>query len=179
MTDSLNTLATPCLLLDRARFERNLDRMAAALPPGMPFRPHLKTAKSEQVAHRTRQRFGDSATVSTLREAEVFGAQGLSDLLYGVAITADKLPRVAELNRQGIKVTIVTDSPEMAAEIARYPQGCMRADRRSVYLQHGLSVEDGLKSEWQNSVGMLVEEGLEGATRFSGGKGRHGDFGDI
>ncbi len=67
----------------------------------------------------------------------------------------------------------------LAAEIARYPQGCMRADRRSVYLQHGLSVEDALRSEWHNSRDMLAAEGLEGATRFKSGKGRHGDFGDI
>lgn len=67
----------------------------------------------------------------------------------------------------------------LAAEIARYPQGCMRADRRSVYLQHGLSVEDGMRAEWNNSADMLAAEGLAGATRFSSGKGRHGNFEDI
>lgn len=67
----------------------------------------------------------------------------------------------------------------LAADIARYPQGCMRADRRSVYLQHGLTVDEGMRAEWENSAEMVAKEGLAGATRFSSGKGRHGDFGDI
>lgn len=67
----------------------------------------------------------------------------------------------------------------LAAEIARYPQGCMRADRRSVYLQHGLQIEDAMRSEWNNSISMLAEEGVPGASRFSSGKGRHGDFDEI
>jgi enoyl-CoA hydratase len=46
-------------------------------------------------------------------------------------------------------------------------------------LQHGQSVDDAMRSEWCNSIGMLAEEGVAGATRFKGGKGRHGDFGDI
>jgi enoyl-CoA hydratase len=40
-------------------------------------------------------------------------------------------------------------------------------------------IDDALRSEWDNSTGMLAAQGLAGATRFSGGKGRHGDFGDI
>ena len=101
-----------------------------------------------------------------------------------IIMTGRKVP-AEEALRIGACEQVVPDgqarqaAEEMAAEIARYPQGCMRADRRSVYLQHGLSVEDGLKSEWENSVGMLVEEGLDGASRFSGGKGRHGNFDDI
>ncbi|NQU62300.1 MAG: crotonase/enoyl-CoA hydratase family protein [Rhodospirillales bacterium] len=67
----------------------------------------------------------------------------------------------------------------MAHEIARFPQECMRADRRSVYLQNGLSVYDALKSEWQNSIHTVDAEGIAGATRFANGKGRHGDYEDI
>ncbi len=67
----------------------------------------------------------------------------------------------------------------LAHEIARFPQACMRADRRSVYLQHGLPVADALRSEWENSIGTLESEGVAGAARFSSGRGRHGDFGDI
>ena len=67
----------------------------------------------------------------------------------------------------------------LAHEIARFPQDCVRADRRSVYLQHGLSVRQGLESEWTNSAKVVQSEGAAGAGRFAGGKGRHGDYGDI
>jgi len=67
---------------------------------------------------------------------------------------------------------------QMAHEIARFPQACARADRRSVLAQHGLSVREAMHREWQISTPML-EEGLRGAARFASGKGRHGDFGDI
>ncbi|MCP5368731.1 MAG: crotonase/enoyl-CoA hydratase family protein [Hyphomicrobiales bacterium] len=67
---------------------------------------------------------------------------------------------------------------EMAHEIARFPQACARADRRSVLAQHGLPVRQALRREWANSIG-TIGEGLRGAARFAGGKGRHGDFGDI
>jgi len=67
----------------------------------------------------------------------------------------------------------------VAHEVARFPQGCMRADRRSVLLQEGLSELDGLRSEWACSAAMVEREGAAGAARFASGKGRHGDFGEI
>jgi enoyl-CoA hydratase len=68
---------------------------------------------------------------------------------------------------------------EMAHEIARFPQGCMRADRRSVYLQHGLPVREALKREWYNGLEALKKEGIAGAQRFVDGMGRHGDYAKI
>ena len=38
---------------------------------------------------------------------------------------------------------------------------------------------DDLRTEWENSVDIVEAEGLAGAMRFSGGKGRHGDYSDI
>jgi enoyl-CoA hydratase len=64
----------------------------------------------------------------------------------------------------------------LAHEIARFPQACVRADRRSVYLQQGLSVREALKREWDNGVAVLEIEGVQGAAQFTGGIGRHGDF---
>ena len=55
----------------------------------------------------------------------------------------------------------------------------MNSDRRSVYLQHGLSVEDGMRREWANSVEVIAAEGISGAGRFASGKGRHGKFDDT
>jgi enoyl-CoA hydratase len=67
----------------------------------------------------------------------------------------------------------------LAREIARFPQGCMRADRRSVFLQEGLSEMEGLRAEWASSAAMVEQEGAAGAARFAAGKGRHGEFRDI
>lgn len=67
----------------------------------------------------------------------------------------------------------------LAMEISRFPQKCVRADRASVYRQHGLSVLDGLRSEYAGSLPVIREESVMGATRFAGGKGRHGDFREI
>lgn len=64
----------------------------------------------------------------------------------------------------------------MAHEIARFPQRCMRADRRSVYLQYGLPEDIAVEREWINCAGTFKAEGAAGAARFSGGVGRHGQF---
>ena len=67
----------------------------------------------------------------------------------------------------------------MAREIAKFPQQAMLADRRSIYETHGLSVREALKIEWANGLAAVRNEGYEGATRFSDGLGRHGDFDKI
>ena len=67
----------------------------------------------------------------------------------------------------------------LAQEIARFPQACMRADRRSVYKQEGLTLREAMRYEWENGIPALVAEGRAGAARFASGKGRHGDFGDL
>ena len=67
----------------------------------------------------------------------------------------------------------------LAHEIARFPHACMRADRRSVYTQHGLSLREAMTKEWYNGVPAFAAEGADGAARFAAGKGRHGNFGDL
>ncbi len=67
----------------------------------------------------------------------------------------------------------------MAQEIARFPQAAVRADRRSVYLQHGLPARAALEREWTNCSGIFAAEGAAGAARFAKGAGRHGDFGKL
>ena len=64
-------------------------------------------------------------------------------------------------------------------EIARFPQACTRADRRSVYAQQGLSLREAMRKEWYNGIPAFKAEGAAGAARFASGKGRHGDFREI
>jgi enoyl-CoA hydratase len=65
---------------------------------------------------------------------------------------------------------------ELAREIARFPQVCVRADRRSAIKSHGLGVRQALVQEWYNGREALIKDGVSGANRFKDGLGRHGDF---
>jgi enoyl-CoA hydratase len=67
----------------------------------------------------------------------------------------------------------------VAHEIARFPQGCLRADRRSVINQQGLGLREAMRYEWRNGIPAFAAEGAAGAKRFASGKGRHGNFGDL
>ncbi|MGH6827958.1 MAG: alanine racemase [Rhizomicrobium sp.] len=121
MTLTLETLPTPSLLLDRARLARNALRMRErAAKLGISLRPHLKTAKSIEAARFALGGAKGPATVSTLKEAEMFGKYGISDLLYAVSISPQKLARVTELRRKGIDLKIILDSLEAAAFVAAH-----------------------------------------------------------
>ncbi len=115
----LKDLPTPCLVLDVARLRANAARMsAAARRSGVRLRPHMKTAKSIDVARIvTASEFGGIA-VSTLREAEYFAQAGVRDIQYAVGIVADKLDRAAALIARGVELTLVTDNVETARAIA-------------------------------------------------------------
>jgi len=122
----LADLPTPCLVLDRRILQRNLDVMARAVArQGVMLRPHMKTAKSIDVARMALARSDakpgsdpGGITVSTLIEAEYFVGHGITDILYAVGITPQKLEQVAKLNVAGADVMVVTDDPETAAIIA-------------------------------------------------------------
>ena len=62
----------------------------------------------------------------------------------------------------------------LAQRIAAFPQVCVRADRRSVYLQQGLPEADAVRMEWENCSGVFKASGAEGVARFAAGSGRHG-----
>ncbi|MEO8715814.1 MAG: alanine racemase [Acetobacteraceae bacterium] len=118
----LADLPTPCLVLDRAILRANIARMADALARhGVPLRPHMKTAKSIDVAWLALAGQPGGITVSTLLEAGYFAAHGIRDILYAVGITPQKLDTVATLNARGAEVAVITDDLDAAAAIAAHP----------------------------------------------------------
>ena len=116
----------------------------------------------------------------TVRLPRIVGTGRALDII----LTGRKVP-AEEALRINLCEQVVPDGQSrqraevLAHEIARFPQACMRADRRSVYLQEGLPVREALRREWSNSLPAFFSEGAAGAARFASGKGRHGDFGDI
>jgi D-serine deaminase-like pyridoxal phosphate-dependent protein len=119
---NLADLPTPCLVLDRTILRRNIARMADTVGRhGVALRPHMKTAKSIDVARLALAGQAGGITVSTLAEAEYFAAHGIADILYAVGITPQKLDHVAKLNATGARVMVITDDPETAGAIAAHP----------------------------------------------------------
>ena len=116
----------------------------------------------------------------TVRLPRLVGqGRALDIILTGRKVTAEEAYRIGLAERIAPKHRCREVAEALAHEIARFPQACVRADRRSVYRAHGLPVAEALRSEWQTSVHVLEEEGTAGAARFSSGKGRGGDFGAI
>ena len=114
-------LATPCLLLDRHRLDANLRRMAdRAAALGVNLRPHLKTAKSADVAARVTHGNRLGITVSTLREADYFADHGARDIVYAVGIAPARLEQAAALMARGVDLKILLDTVTAAEAVAAH-----------------------------------------------------------
>ena len=117
---NLKTLETPNLVLDRAALVRNTERMTKRFKGlGVSLRPHMKTAKSVDVARLALAGNFGGITVSTLKEAEYFVGHGIRDITYAVSMVPDKLTRLARLVAEGAKITVVTDQASVAERISR------------------------------------------------------------
>ncbi len=66
----------------------------------------------------------------------------------------------------------------VAAEIAAFPQLCLRADRISTFQQWNRPLDAALNGEAHGGVEPLRAEAVAGAARFAAGAGRGGAFGD-
>ncbi len=64
---------------------------------------------------------------------------------------------------------------ELAREIARFPQACLRGDRLSALEQEGLGEAEAMRNELRHGL-MSLPGARDGAARFAGGAGRHGRF---
>lgn len=117
---NITSLETPALVLDRAKVAANCQRMRDRLQRfGVTLRQHVKTGKSLEVAKIAcgGAPDGDASgpiTVSTLKEAEFFFANGFKDILYAVGIVPNKFARAAALKRAGCDLKVVLDSAEAA-----------------------------------------------------------------
>ncbi len=130
----LSQLETPCLVLDEAKLERNVARMRAHLDAlGVNLRPHVKTAKSIDVARRVLRPSETCITVSTLKEAEYFLAHGMDDILYAVGVTPNKLEHIADLRGRGARLALILDNLDAARTVGAHARAS--ADRIPVMIE--------------------------------------------
>ena len=116
----------------------------------------------------------------TVRLPRLVGqGRALDLILTGRQVMADECERI------GLCEYVVPDgeararAEALAHDIARFPQACVRADRRSARASYGLPIREALQQEWEISRGMVAAEGISGARRFADGAGRGGDFSDL
>jgi enoyl-CoA hydratase len=115
----------------------------------------------------------------TVRLPRIVGMGRAMDLiLTGRKVPAEEALRIGLCERVVPRGKAREEAEKLAQEIARFPQGAVRVDRRSAYETHGLPVRDALEREWLNGVSAMTEA-VRGAGAFAAGKGRHGDFKEI
>jgi enoyl-CoA hydratase len=116
----------------------------------------------------------------TVRLPRIVGmGRAMEIILTGRKVPADEALRIGACEHVVAEGRSREFAEALAQEIARFPQICTRADRRSVYAQQGLGLRDAMRKEWYNGIPAFKAEGAAGAARFASGKGRHGDFGSI
>lgn len=115
----------------------------------------------------------------TVRLPELIGLSRALDLiLTGRIVEAKEAHEMGLANRLVPAGSAYGHAMNMARELARFPQECLRADRRSAY--HATfasrSLEESLQFEIENGLNVISKESISGAKKFVSGLGKHGKF---
>jgi enoyl-CoA hydratase len=115
----------------------------------------------------------------TIRLPRLIGSsRALDMILTGRPVKADEALAMGLANRLVPTEQSRGAAERLAREIAAMPQECMRNDRRSVYDQFALEMDQAIRNEFALGERSLASAELSGGlARFRAGQGRHGSFG--
>jgi D-serine deaminase-like pyridoxal phosphate-dependent protein len=114
-------IPTPALLLDIARFERNLERMREhARASGKQYRPHAKTHRCPEIARRQVDAGALGVACAKLGEAEVMAGAGIRGLLITTEVVPDpSIFRLVRLLETAPETMVVVDNERNVDALAR------------------------------------------------------------
>ncbi|HJN50969.1 MAG: crotonase/enoyl-CoA hydratase family protein [Pseudomonadales bacterium] len=114
----------------------------------------------------------------TIRLTRMLGHSHALDLiLTGRGVSGEEARSMGLANRLVPNGEALDAAVELAGQLARFPQLCMRSDRTSSYRQWNLDLNAALVEETRLGLEVIRSgETREGAKRFAEGEGRHGEF---
>ncbi|MHB1712855.1 MAG: crotonase/enoyl-CoA hydratase family protein, partial [Acidimicrobiales bacterium] len=127
------------------------------------------------------RRFGvPLVDLGTIRLPRLVGHSRAMDLiLTGRGVTAEEAHGMGLVNRVAEPGAALEVAVALGHQLAAFPQTCMRHDRLSAIEQWDLSESQAMLNEVRHGLVTIASgETLQGASRFTSGTGRHGDFAD-
>jgi enoyl-CoA hydratase len=116
----------------------------------------------------------------TVRLPRIVGqGRALDLILTGRPVGAPEALAIGLANRMVPEGRARAEAETLAAEIARFPSLCLRTDRASVHAGWDCDLAEALRAEAVAGAAPIEKGGRDGATRFAGGLGRGGGFGEI
>ena len=116
----------------------------------------------------------------TVRLQKIIGlGRALDLILTGRAVTGREALSMGLATQAVSTGTVLGRAMALATSLVKFPQECLKADRRSVYYStfDAKSLEDGLDFEFKNGRDVIEKESLTGAKKFiESGIGKHGKF---
>jgi enoyl-CoA hydratase len=114
--------------------------------------------------------------LGTVRLPRLIGHSHAMDLiLTGRGVSGEEALRMGLVNRLVEPGQTLSTAIELAEQMCKFPQRCLRSDRLSAYEQWGLTEEQAMRNEFRRGMEVVSSgETLEGAAGFAAGMGRHG-----
>jgi len=139
----------------------------------------LRVAEEDAVLGVFERRFGvPLIDGGTQRLPRLIGmSRALDMILTGRPVGAEEALAMGLVNRVVEKGKAREEAEKLAAQLAEFPQACLRSDREALYRGFGLPLDEAMELEYRLGMRVLASgETLNGAKRFSGGEGKHGRF---
>ena len=117
----------------------------------------------------------------TVRLPQIVGlGRALDLILTGRPVSASEAHGMGLVNRLVPTGMVRRSAEQLAKELARLPQNCLRSDRMATLLQFDepKPIDEALRRELQLGMQTILSgETVGGATAFASGEGRHGKSG--
>jgi enoyl-CoA hydratase len=138
----------------------------------------LRVAARDAVFGVFNRRFGvPLVDMGTVRLPRLIGHSRAMDLiLTGRGVTGEEAFDIGLANWLVEPGRAVDAAVELARDLARLPQACLRHDRASAIEQWGMSFDEAMRNEYRHGMASIeAGEMAAGAERFAAGAGRHGE----